>query len=68
LALSPEFSRDPRSPAAVDFLFGDPGKARARLGGRRTTTFRALVHEMVAADCVMMKRDGQKRQLREAVE
>jgi GDPmannose 4,6-dehydratase len=61
---------DPRyfRPTEVDFLLGDPSKARARLGWRHTTTFHELVQEMVAADLVTMKREGQERNLREAAE
>ena len=61
---------DPRyfRPTEVDFLLGDPSKARARLGWRHTTTFHELVQEMVAADLVTMKREGQERQPREAAE
>jgi GDPmannose 4,6-dehydratase len=55
-------------PTEVDFLLGDPSKAHARLGWRRTTTFHELVQEMVAADLVTMKREGQERQVREAAE
>ncbi len=43
---------DPRyfRPTEVDQLLGDPGKARQRLGWRHTTSFEALVSEMVEAD------------------
>ncbi len=50
---------DPRyfRPTEVDFLQGDPTKAHAKLGWRHKTTFRQLVHEMVAADLVEVKRE-----------
>jgi GDPmannose 4,6-dehydratase len=43
---------DPRyfRPLEVDYLLGDAGKARAKLGWRHTVTFEELVKEMVAAD------------------
>jgi GDPmannose 4,6-dehydratase len=50
---------DPRyfRPTEVEFLLGDPSKARARLGWTHTTSFRALVQEMVAADLVEVERE-----------
>jgi GDPmannose 4,6-dehydratase len=43
---------DPRyfRPTEVDLLLGDPAKAHAKLGWRHTTSFEALVKEMVEAD------------------
>jgi len=43
---------DPRyfRPTEVDLLLGDPTKARTKLGWRHTTSFEALVREMVEAD------------------
>jgi GDPmannose 4,6-dehydratase len=43
---------DPRyfRPTEVDHLLGDASKAKARLGWRHTTSFKALVREMVASD------------------
>ncbi len=43
---------DPRyfRPTEVDYLLGDPSKAKARLGWRHRTSFKELVREMVAAD------------------
>jgi GDPmannose 4,6-dehydratase len=38
-------------PAEVNLLLGDCSKARRKLGWTPTTTFEALVHEMVEADC-----------------
>jgi GDPmannose 4,6-dehydratase len=37
-------------PAEVDYLLGDPSKARAKLGWEPTVTFEQLVHLMVDAD------------------
>jgi GDPmannose 4,6-dehydratase len=37
-------------PAEVDFLLGDPSKARKKLGWKATTSFSDLVHEMVESD------------------
>jgi GDPmannose 4,6-dehydratase len=43
---------DPRyfRPTEVDFLIGDPSKARAKLGWHHKVSFEQLVAEMVAAD------------------
>ena len=43
---------DPRyfRPTEVDFLVGDPSKARSRLGWQHRVSFEQLVAEMVAAD------------------
>jgi GDPmannose 4,6-dehydratase len=43
---------DPRyfRPTEVEFLLGDPSKARAQLGWRHTVSFDELVQEMVDAD------------------
>ncbi len=46
VAVDPRYFR----PTEVDYLLGDPGKAKAKLGWQATTPFRALVAEMVAAD------------------
>ncbi len=48
---------DPRyfRPTEVDFLLGDPTKAREKLGWRHKTTFRELVREMVEADLETVK-------------
>jgi GDPmannose 4,6-dehydratase len=50
---------DPRyfRPTEVEFLLGDPSKARAKLGWTHTTSFRALVQEMVATDLVEVERE-----------
>ncbi|MCC6609988.1 MAG: GDP-mannose 4,6-dehydratase [Burkholderiales bacterium] len=44
-------------PTEVDFLLGDPTKARERLGWKHKTSFRELVKEMVAADLVTVERE-----------
>jgi GDPmannose 4,6-dehydratase len=51
---------DPRyfRPTEVDFLIGDPSKARRKLGWRHKTDFGALVREMVDADLELMRRAG----------
>ena len=56
---------DPRyfRPTEVDFLLGDPTKARNILGWRHTTPFRTLVREMVEADLKAVKREAEARQL-----
>ncbi len=53
---------DPRyfRPTEVDALVGDAAKAREKLGWRHTTTFEALVTEMVEADLAAV-RAGQHR-------
>jgi GDPmannose 4,6-dehydratase len=54
---------DPRyyRPAEVDYLLGDPSKARQELGWAPRTTFRELVALMVDADVALLKRDGSVR-------
>ena len=44
-------------PTEVEFLLGDPSKARAKLGWTHTISFRALVQEMVTADLVEVERE-----------
>lgn len=44
-------------PAEVDFLLGNPAKAKEKLGWVPEIKFEALVHEMVAADVELMKRN-----------
>jgi GDPmannose 4,6-dehydratase len=46
-------------PTEVDFLQGDPSKARSKLGWRHTTSFDALVREMVAEDLQQVKLEHQ---------
>jgi GDPmannose 4,6-dehydratase len=54
---------DPRyfRPTEVDLLLGDPRKAHNRLGWKHTTTFDALVREMVHADRKQVKREVERR-------
>src|SRR3546814_20862610 len=54
---------DPRyfRPTEVDFLLGDPGKARRVLGWRHTTSFPQLVRAMVATDLEVVKQERQRR-------
>eukprot|EP00049_Salpingoeca_infusionum_P015351 m.297957 g.297957 ORF g.297957 m.297957 type:complete len:363 (+) comp15859_c0_seq6:371-1459(+) len=51
--VSPQFYR----PAEVDFLLGNPAKAKEQLGWVPKNTFEELVKEMVAEDIALMKRD-----------
>ena len=46
VAIDPQYFR----PTEVDTLLGDPGKARDRLGWVPTTSFEAMVQEMVECD------------------
>ena len=45
-------------PTEVDTLWGDPSKAKEKLGWSPATSFEALVDEMVDADLVTAKRDA----------
>ena len=51
---------DPRyfRPTEVETLLGDPSKAKQKLGWSATTSFDALVTEMVAADHELARRDA----------
>ena len=51
---------DPRyfRPAEVDTLLGDPAKAEAELGWRRTVSFTELVCEMTQHDLALAERDA----------
>jgi GDPmannose 4,6-dehydratase len=49
--IDPEYFR----PTEVDLLLGDSTKARDKLGWTATTTFEALVKEMVAADLALVR-------------
>jgi GDPmannose 4,6-dehydratase len=51
---------DPRyfRPTEVETLLGDPSKAKAKLGWSPTTSFEALVFEMVDEDLKMAERDA----------
>ncbi len=51
VAIDPRYFR----PTEVDFLQGDPGKAKVKLGWSATTSFRDLVAEMVAADRALLR-------------
>ena len=51
LHIDPEYFR----PTEVDLLLGDSSKARESLGWTATTTFEALVKEMVAADLALVR-------------
>ncbi|KAG1660293.1 GDP-mannose 4,6 dehydratase [Nymphon striatum] len=44
-------------PTEVEFLLGDPSKAKKKLGWKSTTTFKELVKEMVEEDIKLMKTD-----------
>ncbi|HJS32203.1 MAG TPA: GDP-mannose 4,6-dehydratase [Alphaproteobacteria bacterium] len=46
-------------PTEVEFLQGDPSKARSKLGWRHTTSFDDLVREMVAEDLQQVKLEHQ---------
>ena len=51
---------DPRyfRPAEVDTLLGDPARAEAELGWRRTVSFPELVREMAQNDLMLAERDA----------
>jgi GDPmannose 4,6-dehydratase len=50
---------DPRyfRPTEVDYLLGDPGKAKARLGWKPRTTFQELVRLMMESDLELAERE-----------
>jgi GDPmannose 4,6-dehydratase len=50
---------DPRyfRPTEVEFLLGDPAKARAKLGWTHRTSFTDLVREMIASDLDKVRRE-----------
>ena len=54
---------DPRyfRPTEVDFLLGDPSKARAKLGWRHRTSFDTLVSDMVKADMAAVLAERERR-------
>lgn len=55
IAIDPRYFR----PTEVDFLLGDPSRARDRLGWRHKTSFSELVTEMVESDLrVIMREEG----------
>jgi GDPmannose 4,6-dehydratase len=47
-------------PTEVDYLHGNPAKARSKLGWRHKTSFRELVGEMVAADLVSVREEHER--------
>jgi GDPmannose 4,6-dehydratase len=49
-------------PTEVDFLLGDPSKARSVLGWKHTVTFPSLVSEMVKSDLEAVARDSRSRE------
>jgi GDPmannose 4,6-dehydratase len=53
-----EVSREFYRPAEVDVLFGNPAKARAKLGWRPKTKFRDLVKLMVESDIKFIGREA----------
>lgn len=58
---------DPRyfRPTEVDYLHGDPAKARGKLGWTHSTPFADLVAEMVEADLVAIKDERRRHDIRE---
>jgi GDPmannose 4,6-dehydratase len=48
-------------PTEVDFLIGNPAKARAKLGWKHKTSFDALVREMVDADMTAIRTEQNRR-------
>ncbi len=48
-----------RRPTEVDLLLGDPTKAMTKLGWQHRTTFAELVAEMVEADRLHLRRNGE---------
>ncbi len=54
---------DPRyfRPTEVEFLLGDPTKAREKLGWTHTTSFRAMIAEMVAHDIETVRNEEARR-------
>jgi GDPmannose 4,6-dehydratase len=55
-------SIDPRyfRPTEVDYLHGDPAKARAKLGWKHKVSFRELVSEMVASDLQVVSEEHER--------
>jgi GDPmannose 4,6-dehydratase len=49
-------------PTEVDFLLGDPSKARSVLGWKHTVTFPSLVSEMVKSDLEAVARESRSRE------
>jgi GDPmannose 4,6-dehydratase len=57
VAIDPNYFR----PTEVDYLLGDPTKAREKLGWTHTVSFDALVNEMVDADMQEVKLETERR-------
>ena len=57
-------SIDPRyfRPTEVDYLHGDPAKAKAKLGWKHKVSFRDLVSEMVASDLQVVSEEHERSQ------
>jgi len=55
-------SIDPRyfRPTEVDYLHGDPAKAKAKLGWKHKVSFRELVSEMVASDLQVVREEHER--------
>jgi GDPmannose 4,6-dehydratase len=55
-------SIDPRyfRPTEVDYLHGDPAKAKAKLGWKHKVSFRELVSEMVASDLQVVSEEHER--------
>jgi GDP-D-mannose dehydratase len=55
-------SIDPRyfRPTEVDYLHGDPAKAKAKLGWKHKVSFRDLVSEMVASDLQVVREEHER--------
>lgn len=51
--IDPKFVR----PAEVDYLLGDPSKAREKLGWKREVSFRQLIEMMVNGDMKKIKQE-----------
>ena len=50
-------------PTEVDYLLGDPSKARDKLGWKHRVTFDALVKEMVEEDLKLLRNESQRHGL-----
>jgi GDPmannose 4,6-dehydratase len=55
-------SIDPRyfRPTEVDYLHGDPAKARSKLGWKHKVSFRELVAEMVVDDLKVVREEHER--------
>jgi GDPmannose 4,6-dehydratase len=61
VAVDPRYFR----PTEVDLLIGDPSKAKRVLGWQATTSFEALVEDMMRADLDLVKREAEYRRVDE---